>query len=223
MAIAIFKDLCLDAGDPSALGRFWAAVLDLSFAPDEDNPDDAVLRGPSPERTIWINKVPEPKTVKHRLHLDVAPGRTVSDLEGLGATVVSREERWTVMADPEGGEFCLFSAGPHAQGAIKSLVLDSADPSAQAAWWARVLGGEAQDLQDGWSAIRNIPGTPFPDWDFVRVPEPKKAKNRWHWDVTGDAEALVSAGATVLRRSDAEISWTVLADPEGNEFCVFGH
>ena len=53
------------------------------------------------------------------------------------------------------------------------------------------------------------------------MPEPKTVKNRIHWDVTGDAEALIAAGASVLRRPDDEIAWTVLADPEGNEFCVF--
>jgi predicted enzyme related to lactoylglutathione lyase len=43
-----------------------------------------------------------------------------------------------------------------------------------------------------------------------------------HWDVTTpDVAAVVAAGATVLRRPDGEVRWTVLADPEGNEFCAF--
>jgi len=54
------------------------------------------------------------------------------------------------------------------------------------------------------------------------VQEPKKGKNRIHWDVTAqDVVPLVEAGATVLREPDEEIDWHVLADPEGNEFCVF--
>jgi hypothetical protein len=58
--------------------------------------------------------------------------------------------------------------------------------------------------------------------DFVPVPEPKTVKNRIHWDVTVPGAApLVEAGAIVLREPDAEISWHVLADPEGNEFCAF--
>ena len=53
-------------------------------------------------------------------------------------------------------------------------------------------------------------------------PEPKTVKNRIHWDVeTDDVELLVERGATVLRAADDELSWTVLADPEGNEFCAF--
>ena len=42
-----------------------------------------------------------------------------------------------------------------------------------------------------------------------------------HLDVVGDTEQLVSLGATVLRRRDDDISWDLLADPEGNEFCCF--
>jgi hypothetical protein len=54
------------------------------------------------------------------------------------------------------------------------------------------------------------------------VREPKTVKNRIHWDVTvPDVLPLVEAGATVLREPDEEIDWHVLADPEGNEFCVF--
>jgi hypothetical protein len=56
------------------------------------------------------------------------------------------------------------------------------------------------------------------------VPEPETAKNRVHRDVdlTGpDPSALVAEGASVLRASDDEISWWIMADPEGNEFCAF--
>jgi hypothetical protein len=63
----------------------------------------------------------------------------------------------------------------------------------------------------------------------VPVPESKIMKNRMHFDVFGDSEALIARGATMLRRRDPEpvsfedgaVEWDVLADPEGNEFCVF--
>ncbi|GAB2845507.1 VOC family protein [Actinocorallia aurea] len=218
MAIAIFKDLCIDANDAVPFGAFWGRLLGLADNPDEEG--ESVLRGPVEEETIWINKVPEPKTVKHRVHLDVRPATGITDLEALGARVLSREPEWTVMADPEGGEFCVFP-GP-ADGRIRSLVVDSADPAAQAAWWAGALGAEAVE-GDGWWSIREIPLAPFDSMDFVPVPEPKTVKNRLHWDVSGEASDLVAAGARVLRAKDAEIRWTVMADPEGNEFCVFGH
>jgi hypothetical protein len=55
------------------------------------------------------------------------------------------------------------------------------------------------------------------------VPEPKTVKNRVHIDVaTDDLDALVAHGATVLRaKGDDGLRWTILADPEGNEFCAF--
>ena len=70
--------------------------------------------------------------------------------------------------------------------------------------------------------MQGVPGMPILTMDFVPVPEPKAVKNRIHWDVTVPGVApLAEVGATVLREPDAEISWYVLADPEGNEFCAF--
>jgi hypothetical protein len=62
---------------------------------------------------------------------------------------------------------------------------------------------------------------PITTMDFVPVPEPKTVKNRIHWDVHGTVEAIRAKGATLLRARDQETSWHVMADPEGNEFCVF--
>ena len=59
---------------------------------------------------------------------------------------------------------------------------------------------------------------PFESMLFDPVPEPKTVKNRLHWDVYGDVDELRRAGRHPL--SD-QPRWTVLADPEGNEFCVF--
>ncbi len=55
----------------------------------------------------------------------------------------------------------------------------------------------------------------------VPVEEEKVVKNRMHIDVFGSVDELLSLGATLVRRRDDEIEWDVLADPEGNEFCVF--
>ena len=58
-------------------------------------------------------------------------------------------------------------------------------------------------------------------WKFVGV-DPKTVKNRWHWDVVSqDVDELVRRGATLLRGPDDDIDWHALADPAGNEFCVF--
>ena len=103
MAIARFKDLCLDAVDPAGLGQFYATVLGLRWEPDGD--DEGVLRGATPQHTIWINKVPEPRTVKQRVHFDVY-ALDLAGLTVLGATVLEPQHgtrTWTIMADPEGG------------------------------------------------------------------------------------------------------------------------
>jgi hypothetical protein len=63
-------------------------------------------------------------------------------------------------------------------------------------------------------------GSGPPIW-INTVPERKQVKNRMHIDVIGDVNELVELGATVLRNPDDDIDWHILADVEGNEFCVF--
>ena len=221
MPIARFKDLCIDASDPARLGRFWGAVLGRGWKAKDDG--DGLLTGPTRQHTIWVNQVPEAKTVKHRVHLDIY-ATDLADLEALGATIVEPQHgtrRWTVMADPEGGEFCAFLRPEMPAEGLHGLVVDSADAQAQARWWAGVYGvGVIKN--DGWFALEGVPGMSAITMDFVGVPEPKTVKNRVHWDVTvGSVTPLVEAGATVLREPGGDIDWHVLADPEGNEFCAF--
>jgi hypothetical protein len=104
---------------------------------------------------------------------------------------------------------------------LHGLVVDSADPQAQARWWARAYGVDVTE-NDGSFTVEGVPGMPIRTMDFVPVPEPKTVKNRIHWDVAVPGVApLVEAGATVLREPGGDIGWHVLADPEGNEFCAF--
>lgn len=109
MAVARWKDLCFDAGDVHALARFWGRILGLAVELHDDG--DAVLRGVRPEETIWVNAVPEPKTVKHRIHLDLDVA-SIEPLFEAGATMVLPAEEsgfgWSVLADPDGGELCAF-------------------------------------------------------------------------------------------------------------------
>jgi hypothetical protein len=226
MGIATYKDLCIDANSREKAGPFWAAALGLDYL--DDDPQDALLKGDVPEKSVWLNIVPEPKTAKQRVHIDVLAG-SVDELLTLGATMLEPAEeydrRWSVMADPEGGEFCAFVREPDKlpDYRLYELVIDCAQPRAIAQWWADVFGCEIEGRADNnWWWLTDIPGLPYESWDFVPVPEPKTVKNRIHWDVnTESVDALVAAGATVLRRPDDEISWTVMADPEGNEFCAF--
>jgi glyoxalase superfamily protein len=217
MAIARFKDLCVDAGDPARLGSFWAAALGRTVEPRET---EYLLRGPTPRHAVWVSKVPEAKSVKQRVHLDIY-ARTLEELEALGAAILDPTPKWTVMTDPEGGEFCAFLRADPPADRLHGLVVDSADPGAQARWWAGVYGVDVT-ANDGWFTLEGVPGMPIQTMDFVPVPEPKTVKNRVHWDVTvAEVAPLLDAGATLLREPDSDIDWHVLADPEGNEFCAF--
>jgi Glyoxalase-like domain len=214
-----FKDLCIDAGNPEVLAAFWAPALGLRA---EESGDDFRLADDTPEHTLWINKVPEARTVKQRVHLDVHVA-AVSDLTDLGAMILDQTHPWTVLADPEGGELCAFVRDRHSLSdyRVYEVVVDAADPPAIASWWAGLYACEVRhDRDQGFSWIDGAPGMPWP-MVFQGVPEPKAVKNRVHWDIWGETQNILSAGASLLRRRDDEIGWDVLADPDGNEFCVF--
>jgi hypothetical protein len=120
---------------------------------------------------------------------------------------------------------------------FKDLCLDASDHQTLADWWCAALGYvrrdelEAADDDDprpsDWPVPIVDPDGLGPLMWIVPVPEPKYTKNRMHFDVVGDTSALLAAGATLVRPRDADLSppgaieWDVLADPEGNEFCVF--
>ncbi|MDQ3156500.1 MAG: VOC family protein [Actinomycetota bacterium] len=221
MALVSYKDLCIDAEDPIVLGAFWASTLGLRGEDLDDG--DMKLSGPDKAQTIWINRVPEAKTVKHRVHLDVVSG-SVDDIPAASRLSGPGEFPWTVVTDPEGGEFCIFETEEVPAYRLKAIGVDATDPASAAQWWADVMGGKVIH-DDGYSYLDEIPGVPFDNMDFVPVPEAKTVKNRIHWDVTlvggATVDDLVDNGATLLRAQDEDIHWTVMADPEGNEFCVF--
>ena len=222
MALAQFKDLCVDAGDPAKLGRFWGEVLGLQYHPQDGG--DGWLTGRTPEHTIWVNRVPEGKSAKHRVHFDIYAER-LADLTALGSAVLRPEgddRRWTVMADPEGGEFCAFLRAELPASRLHGLVVDSVDAAAQAHWWGEVYRATVLHDLRGFSTVQDVPGMPMLTMDFDPVPEPKTVKNRIHWDVTvPDLDALIRHGATLLRPPGEHSRWHVMADPEGNEFCAF--
>ncbi len=213
-----YKDLCIDARDPAAAAGFWSPVLGLRVEPDRA---ETLLRGDQPEHAVWINAVDEPRTAKHRVHLDVHTA-SIEELIARGATVTGEFPHWTLMADPEGGEFCAFVRTPDPLPAYRlyEIVVDAADQRRIGAWWAERFGGRVEhDPGDDFCWLEDV-GLPF-GLVFGNVPEPKTVKNRVHFDVWGDVGELEAAGARVLRRRDEEIAWDVLTDPEGNEFCVF--
>ncbi|MCW3839985.1 hypothetical protein ONA70_07725 [Micromonospora yasonensis] len=226
--IARFKDLCMDATDAFQLGGFWAGILDGELVDTGDGDTRIDPRAAaSKAESIWVNTVPEPRTGKTRVHLDLRlAGPEPDALLAAGARLVREpdaEISWWVLADPEGNQFCAFAPREGRRPGVFELVVDSADPTAQATWWAGVVGGRVQTTDEGASVI-GAGGFPWDRWVFDPVPERKRVKNRVHWDVelTGpDARALIAAGATLLAEPTEATRWWVLADPEGNEFCAF--
>ncbi|GAA1751726.1 VOC family protein [Aeromicrobium alkaliterrae] len=221
MTLVTWKDLVIDAVDAPSSAEFWAERLGLRRELFDDG-DDAVLRGDDPGQTVWINPVPEEKTVKNRVHIDVRG--SLADQGGLRRLSEPGQFSWTTFADPEGHEFCVFDSDSVT--AFKALEVDAVDHASIAAWWADVVGGDLTHHPDhGYSSLENVPGMPGEGFDFAPVPEAKTVKNRVHWDVVLQpgvtTDDLVARGASVLRPPLDDEPWTVMADPEGNEFCVF--
>jgi glyoxalase superfamily protein len=221
VAIAAWKDLCVDVVDPGVMGPFWAGTLGLEPKPLDDG--DVLLTGPTPQHRVWLNTVPEPVTVKQRVHLDVHAAGT-EEVLARGATPLDVGRlKWDVLRDPEGGELCVFVRDDPPSYKLLEVVVDAVDAHEITAWWAEVLGATVQDNDgdEAFSWFEDAPGMPY-TLVFQQVPEPKTVKNRVHWDVeTDDVQLLLDRGATLLREPDDAVYWHVLADPEGNEFCVF--
>jgi len=111
---------------------------------------------------------------------------------------------------------------------LDEIVIDCADPQRVAGFWAAALGWEAQREGDYW--WMNASGDPADGslmLVFVPVPEPKTVKNRVHIDVAPqgctqgeEVDRLLGLGASHVDIGQKDVSWVVLADVEGNEFCV---
>jgi len=110
-------NITFDCADPRALARFWGQVTGwpVTEEPAPGYEESAVGQPAEGRPRLYFVKVPEGKTIKNRLHLDVMPDDRTQDeeiarLTGLGARVVSDrrpELGWVLLADPEGNEFCV--------------------------------------------------------------------------------------------------------------------
>ena len=124
--MARLRDIVVDCAHPAALARFWAAALDgYAVAPyDEqelarlrsvgvlDLEDDPTVLVTGPGPRLFLQRVPEPRRVKNRLHLDLTasdPEAEIARLTGLGAMVAARYARHVLLTDPEGNEFCVMA------------------------------------------------------------------------------------------------------------------
>ena len=112
---------------------------------------------------------------------------------------------------------------------LAHITLDCDDPQRVAGFWSAALDRPIDEGAGEFFASIGMGGDDRPCWLFIKVPEAKTAKNRMHIDLTADDRAsevarLVELGAS--HTQDCEefgISWSVMADIEGNEFCVAAH
>ncbi|MFG1711105.1 VOC family protein [Nonomuraea sp. M3C6] len=233
------------ARDDSALGRFWAEALGWgvsSEGPGVTNLEPEGFAWPDPAGFyIDVVTVPDPETVKYRVHLDLAStsaahqAELVARLKELGATpadVGQGDVPWTVLADPEGNVFCVLEPREiyRDTGPIAAVVVDCADPRAMARFWGQAVDLTVHEVSDDHARLRSAKGV-GPYLEFLHTtPGVQTVWNRVHFDLLPDpvdgqeAEVarLRALGATAADVGQGEVSWKVLADPEGNQFCVLG-
>ncbi|MFG2782852.1 VOC family protein [Streptomyces prunicolor] len=233
----------IKAVDGSALGRFWGEALGWGVL----SPGVTTYVGPGgglvwPEPVglgIDLIPVPESKTpTKNRLHLDLATTSTthqaelIARLRSFGATpadVGQGDVPWTVLADPEGNEFCVLEPREiyRDTGPIAAVVVDCVDPRSMARFWGEAIDWAVLEVSDGQASLRSAEGV-GPYLEFLRTPGAKTVPDRIHLDLlpypgddkAAEVERLRGLGATDLDVGQGDVSWTCLTDPEGHEFCV---
>ncbi|MFI6041766.1 VOC family protein [Nocardia sp. NPDC051321] len=234
----------IKARDDSALGQFWADALGWgvsSEGPGVTNVEPVGLTWPDPTALyIDVVTVPDPETVKYRVHVDLATtspahqAELVAHLQDLGATpadVGQGDVPWTVLADPEGNVFCVLEPRDiyRDTGPIAAVVVDCADPRAMARFWGEASDWTVHEVTDDHATLRSAKGV-GPYLEFLRKPGPATVWTRIHLDLlpyarddqAAEVSRLRALGATDRDLGQGDVSWTVLADPEGNDFCVLG-
>ncbi|MBR8744772.1 VOC family protein [Nocardiopsis sp. MG754419] len=234
--------IAMNAQDDAALGRFWAQALGWetsSEGPGVTNLEPEGFAYPDPVALcVDVLRVPEPKTVRNRVRVDLATtsqahrSDLVARLEDLGAIPAGPgrgEASGTALADPEGNEFRVLE--PRSlyldTGVMAAVVVDCADPRVMARFWGEATDWTVHEVTDDHALLRSSQRV-GPYLEFVRSDEIKTVKNRTHLDLrpypgddqAAEADRLRALGATDVDLGQGDVPWTVLADPEGNEFCV---
>ena len=179
------------------------------------------------------------KTFKNRAHPDLRPrdqDAAVARALDLGAehTDIGQGDDvdWVVLADPEGNEFCILSERETDDDLeLEVWTLDANDVGRLADFWRGLLGWEELG-RSAEGARLGDPNGEVEDLLLYRTPDPKQGKNRVHPDlipvadpddpdaVDREANRAVQLGASHADIGQGDVSWEVMADPEGNEFCI---
>jgi hypothetical protein len=228
----------IDALDAPTLARFWEELLGWPRLSTDDNGVALVPQLPptlGQGFMLYAKHGTGPKRHKNRAHLDLrgpAQQAMVAGAIELGAQPVDvgqgDDVSWEVLADPEGNEFCIL-AGPADEPAVEGWVLDANDLDTVAGFWAELLGWDEVDRGDDEVLLRDPAGAAH-DLLILWSPDPKQGKNRVHPDLFPDGPGedarqaevgrALDLGATRADIGQGDVPWSVLADPEGNEFCI---
>ncbi len=231
--------LCFDANDPLRLARFWAEALRWDVG---DETDDVVSLVPTDGTRFQVDFgwVPEPKGPwANRLHLDLTTAslddqtETVERLIELGGRHIDighgPDDEHVVLADPEGNEFCIIEPTNNFLSTCGRFGSITCDGTREVGYfWSAALGWPLVWDQDDETAIRAADATgPMITWGGGLL-KPKVGKNRLHLDIAppaatdhhAEVDRLVSLGASQIDIGQGDVPWVVMADPDGNEFCV---
>ncbi|GAA0635176.1 VOC family protein [Sporichthya brevicatena] len=232
------ENLVIDAQEPQRLGAFWEAALGCERLTDEPGLFETRLSVEGgPALDLCFQQVAEPPFPSPRVHVDLRGGTAqeaevarVVDLGARPLDIGQRDVPWVVLADPEGNAFCVLEdrAVYADTGPLAAVVLRSADPARDGAFWAWLSGWEL--VEDGeFASVRHPSGLgPWLEWIPELAPKDER-KNRWHLDLrleAGDDADAVAAGITerggreVFHPEWGDLPWRYYLDPSGNEFCV---
>ena len=219
------------------MAQFWAGVLGREVYDEADGGVGLLPREVTAFRLRFLPSDAE-KIVPNQMHFDLASQSleeqqaTVSRAVELGGRHIDvgqlPEEEHVVLADPEGNEFCVIEAGNNFLAGCGFIGAVSSDGSQEVGYfWSKALEWPLVWDQDEETAIQSPYGGTKITWGGPPF-QPKPAKNRLHFDLAppadGDQQAevdrLISLGATRIDIGQGDVSWVVMADPDGNEFCV---
>ncbi len=230
------SSLVIDANDRDVLARFWADAL--GWALREEDGISVVAGGEGTVNLIEFIAVPNEKRAPNWMHLDLA-STSIEDQRATADRLVSLGARridigqgpnatHIVLADPEGNEFCILEPGNgfvDDRGRLGSLTCDGSREVG--VFWSEVLDWPLVWDRDGETAIRARDGGQFITFGGPPVP-PKLGKNRFHIDVAppkgvdqrAEVERIEALGARRIDIGQGGVPGVVMADPDGNEFCV---
>ncbi len=230
--------LCWNASDPPRLAGFWGDLLGWESAADAE---DGVALLPNDDTGFRIRFLPtrEPEAGQNQLHFHLTSTslqdqrQTVARAVGLGGRHIDIGQRpgegHVVLADPEGNVFCVIEPGNNWLANCGFFAELACDGSREVGYfWSQALGWPLVWDQDQETAVRSPRGGPKISWGGPPLP-PKTGKCRQHFDlappVRGDQQAeverLISLGSARVDIGQGEVSWVVMADPDGHEFCVY--